>query len=538
MARTPLPALALGASLCLLGCLRVPPAPPDAAPPADDVAPPALPPFELLEVRVEDARGDAWDADDACSWPTVRLRFAHALFDPDAVWLLEGEPDEDTADDLADAPLRVATERRVVESAVSLEGADLTLRPARRLAPGATYTVAVAAWARSAASGETLGAPRLAPLTVSRRPEAGGAVRGAWPPDGADAVDAEMRSLFVAFDGAVEDPSRAVRLRRDGGDVVAADVHALPCADVEAWPDGLCAVLRPRAALAPGSAHTIEVTDLLDRTGASVGPWAARFTTRLRPGEPPAPLALACHVDERPLAAGCALIDDRSVTFRLAATEAVRVRIDAAGRTLLDVAPRGDATLRLDGLSPEATVRARVVLTDFGGATWEGDEVLSTTPPLAPIAIVEVRADPLGPEPRQEYVEVLNWGDETVDLQGFSITDRAESEGDVVPRTARLAPGQRALIVGAAFDPEEGSDPAVPPGTPLVRLDGALGTGGLANRGEPVFLRDPALRRISAAPGLEPPAPGVCVVRRSEDPRVGAEDAFGVAPCTPGRDSP
>ncbi|MEQ8892543.1 MAG: lamin tail domain-containing protein, partial [Sandaracinaceae bacterium] len=220
------------------------------------------------------------------------------------------------------------------------------------------------------------------------------------------------------------------------------------------------------------------------------------------------------------------------------ATEAVRVRVEAAGRRLLAVAPRGDATLRLDGLSPEATVRPRFVLTDYAGATWETQSVLSTTPPLATISIEEVRADPLGPEPRQEYVEVLNWGDETVDLLGFSITDRASSEGDFIPRTARLAPGQRALIVGAAFDPEEGSDPEVPPGTPLIRLEGALGTGGLANRGEPVFLRDPEMRRISAAPGLEPPAPGVCVVRRSEDPRVGAEDAFGSAPCTPGRDSP
>ena len=97
-------------------------------------------------------------------------------------------------------------------------------------------------------------APQLAPLTVSRSPEAGGAVRGAWPPDGADAVDAEMSALFVAFDGAIEDPSRAVRLRREGGEVVATDAHALPCADAETWPDGLCAVLRPRAPLAPGSA--------------------------------------------------------------------------------------------------------------------------------------------------------------------------------------------------------------------------------------------------------------------------------------------
>ena len=77
--------------------------------------------------------------------------------------------------------------------------------------------------------------------------------------------------LFVAFDGAIEDPSRAVRLRREGGEVVATDAHALPCADAETWPDGLCAVLRPRAPLAPGSAHVIEVeTDLLDATGAPV----------------------------------------------------------------------------------------------------------------------------------------------------------------------------------------------------------------------------------------------------------------------------
>lgn len=535
MPRTSPPALAC---LLLTACLRVPPTP-DAGPPPEDAPPPPPPAFALTGATVEDARGAPWPLGAACSWPTVRLSASHALFDAEPVLLLEGEPDADTEDDLTARPLRVATERRRVPSTITVEGGEITIRPDARLRAGATYTLAVAAWARSAVTGDTLETPWLAALTVSASPDAGGRAVAAWPPDGADAVDASLDALFVAFEGAVPSPAAGVTLRREGGEALPVDAHDLPCADAETWPEGRCAVLRPRAPLAPGTAHVLEVSSaLLDATGAPVGPWSARFTTRLDPGAPPAALPLPCHPDEVAFEGGCARPDDRSLTLRVAATEAVRVRLEAAGRQVLAVAPRGDATLRLDALSPEATVRAHLTFTDYAGERWETDVALATTPPLAPVSVVEVRADPLGPEPRQEYVEVLNWGAETIDLQGFSITDRPESEGDVVPRTALLAPGQRALVVGAAFDPEEGSDPAVPPGTPLVRLEGALGTGGLANRGEPVILRDPALRRVSAAPAVGPPAAGVCVVRRSEDPRSGAASAFATAPCTPGRDSP
>ena len=44
---------------------------------------------------------------------------------------------------------------------------------------------------------------------------------------------------------------------------------------------------------------------------------------------------------------------------------------------------------------------------------------------LAPVVLTEVRADPDGPEPDQEYVENLNASDTPIDLTGFQISDDA-----------------------------------------------------------------------------------------------------------------
>ena len=112
-----------------------------------------------------------------------------------------------------------------------------------------------------------------------------------------------------------------------------------------------------------------------------------------------------------------------------------------------------------------------------------------TTPvALPPIAITEVLANPAGPEPQQEYVELRNLGDADVSLAGLRLED--SKGGDDLPAET-LAAGGYALVVTATYDPDEGSDPAPRAGTLLVRVDTPprlrrpleLGRGGAAGAG-------------------------------------------------------
>jgi hypothetical protein len=105
------------------------------------------------------------------------------------------------------------------------------------------------------------------------------------------------------------------------------------------------------------------------------------------------------------------------------------------------------------------------------------------------------------------------------------------------------------LIVGTDFDPslasfepesseaESGNVPQldlIAPGTRLVRVGASLTKAGLANAGEPLFLRDADQHRLSAAPARAA-ASGRCLQRRGSDPRSGRVEDFVEAPCTPGQ---
>jgi hypothetical protein len=151
------------------------------------------------------------------------------------------------------------------------------------------------------------------------------------------------------------------------------------------------------------------------------------------------------------------------------------------------------------------------------------------------VTIDEVRVDPLGPEPAQEYVEVLNFGASDVSMQGFSLTNDAFAQGQLILGDPGLAPGERALVVSPDFDVNDRSDGALPAGVRLLRLARPLA---LRNDGSALYLRDAAGRRLASAPALAPERAGQCVYRvpgedaRSGEPLAFARDVHGG--CTPG----
>lgn len=116
------------------------------------------------------------------------------------------------------------------------------------------------------------------------------------------------------------------------------------------------------------------------------------------------------------------------------------------------------------------------------------------------VRITEVLANPSGPEPAQEWIEVVNVDRIAIDLAGWRIADSAGE--DELPATI-LGPGEAALIVGATYDPLEGSDPPPHPLAQILRLASPIGAGGLRNGGEVVRLLDSAGQSVSSFRGLD-----------------------------------
>jgi hypothetical protein len=278
---------------------------------------------------------------------------------------------------------------------------------------------------------------------------------------------------------------------------------------------------------------------LRDARGAPVGP----AVIELRTADGPDPTAPAlrlppCHVDETALPVGCALIDDDGFDLRLRVDEPAALALEGDDLSRHVVALAGEARFSVRGLEPGRTLRLRVRARDGSGNTTDADFDLAIRERLATLSITETRFDPLGPEPRQEFVEVLNYGSQPVDLRGFSLGDSPDAHAPEIGRPEIVPPGARALLVADDFDPLDPADTPPPPGALLVRVGRSLGQSGLRNAGEAIFLRDPLGRRISAAPALPRPGPGTCRVRVVSDRRTGERGSFDRAPhgqCTPGR---
>jgi hypothetical protein len=523
----------------LTGCLLPPPLAPRPDAGARDAGPDArLTRFSVVSVKVRDARGTTWE-EGAPRSPSIVIRFSDPPLTADGCLLLSGAPDPDLIADLSASPLRESTIARQIAVRTSVADATVTLVPEEPIAPGTSFVVAIPAWlART--DGLRLGAAFTLERVVSSDPAAGASATDAWPPDGAFGVPTSLAMAALRFDGDVPDVARAILLRDAAGRSVAGRTEPAACTDV-GWPSGTCVTLRPTDSLASSTAYELAVRDgTLDATGAPVPPTTARFVTGSSASAPPIEAVdVSCTRDEESLDGACVRADDESVSLRLALSGAARVTWQAGAHLGSSVAPRGDVTILLGDLRPASPITLTVVATDYREVETASSFDVATTEPLPTIAITEVRADPAGAEPRQEYIELLNYAREATDLSGLFLSD-SDAEGDALPSFS-VAAGARVLLVTDDFDPDDdasGADATVPAGTPLVRVDGTLASGGLSNSGEPLFLRDAMRRRVSSVPASPPPIEGGCVVRTSTSMRAGEPGTFEYAPlgtCTPGR---
>lgn len=533
--------VSLGACLfALVGCLSPPALPLRADGGTRDGGHDAwLPTFEVLGVEVVDGRGHLWPRTAIPRRPAIRVRFASPPAEPTLVLLLAGGSDADLLDDLDATPLRASTLARAIEVDAALSGTTLTITPTEPLERGASVVVAVPRWLTDE-GGHRLAAPYTSPLTISTRLDAGARATDAWPPDGAFEVASALALAAVRFDGTLDDPAHAIVLTDAHGAAVAASSMVAGCPSI-GWPDGVCVAIVPVAPLAASAAFTINVSHAArDTTGAVMPAFSSRFTTAAI-----APSALTwtmptCAIGETDASAGCVRADDESITFRGQLSAAARLTWTASTARGGLVAPRGTVSLRVGDLTPATALSLALDAIDYAGLDSTLTLPLTTTDPLPTIAITEVRADPAGTEPRQEYVEIENYGSAPVSLDGMRLADSGTSMGDALPGVS-IPPGAHALVVAMDFDPDDtagGADVAAPAGAILVRVDASLASGGLSNTGEPLFLRDTLDRWVSAAPATPSPRSGVCIVRTSLSRRTGEVGSFeydAALTCTPGR---
>lgn len=147
---------------------------------------------------------------------------------------------------------------------------------------------------------------------------------------------------------------------------------------------------------------------------------------------------------------------------------------------------------------------------DISGRSQSATVQLAPPQPSPRVVINEVMANPQGPEPQQEWVELLNDGMLTAEMLGWTLSDGTiETE---IPPTS-MAPSAFALLVRSDYDAGLSGDIAPSPETALVRLP-KLGQGGLLNSGETLTLRDDKDRIVSVFPARPSARPGVSIARR------------------------
>lgn len=287
----------------------------------------------------------------------------------------------------------------------------------------------------------------------------------------------------------------------------------------------------------------------------------ARYSLSLdgSPAPQQAFLAAACARSAAPaLQGGAALLSvrDTGVTAQLVLDWPARVELsveDGAGGSMTAIAdvscappPCGPqsfvcpASMRVEGLRPATDYSLRIVARDdFNFTLRTAPQPFSTVAALPRVAIAEVMASGV----EGEYVELLNLGPGVADLAALAL----QGPDDVVrpllgsppPLPLMLAPGGRALAVGASFDAS--LYPALPLVTPVLRASTQRLLGrGLSDDATPPFRlvsRSQVPIVLAGFPADAPHCPTGVSVQRDEaiPPDAPGSWSCGLKGGTPGR---
>lgn len=395
--------------------------------------------------------------------------------------------------DLRRPPLRATRRMRTVGLRVQVTGRSARVRVQRPLDPLRQHTLVLSAVVRDHAGNTVV--PRADGLVARRTVMSGVADSGQpvlWlrsPPAGSVGLPTNLARVVVASSEPVSGVSdSSLGLLWGDARLSTRVVRASPlCRD---RPRGTCHVIALSDPLAPLSTIRLwlDGAQIRDRSGQQAFPIAAPAFATGTARDNRAPRLLRSQVQ---FADGC-------VVARVRAAEPVDAVLTgpwsgprvAVGRQEHELAAR-----------PAAGTGApvRLELTDLAGNRRTIGPLTAPGAAAARVAISEILANPAGPEPGQEFVELRNLSTATVDVAGWRLDDHGDGiKPCVLPGPAKLPAGAFALVVGKSYQPGAGPDPTPPAGTMVIRLQGLIGQGGLSNRGERLTLRDAGGALVSA----------------------------------------
>jgi hypothetical protein len=434
----------------------------------------------------------------------IRLRASAESIDIDGLLLVEGDVGQPTLRKLARGEPSAALRERTIAH-VSWHAADgaIVLAPLTPLALGEIYSIASASppWTQSFAVMET---DPLATLAL------------VWPPPGG----AEAANLAVwCGDEPLVDPGETLTI----GDGLAQRLAG--GSDAMGW-GAACVHLE----VAEG-AHQQEASTPPLLIDAENAPFARLTPRHLFADRDPTPLVpRTCDADSVVFGPGCAQVQDDRAIVRGPHTPLLWTLRVAAETRVLPLA--SDQAFTLTGLVPSAINVISLRVQDAAGEVHGVDVGLQSGPPQAHVVITEVLANPHGPEPQQEWVELYNDGSVAAQIGGWTLRDVG---GEATLPPASLAPGAFALIVRDDYEASGKHDPAPADGTLLFRVP-RLGKNGLSNTGEPLELVSDQGMLVSAFSGAIASKAGRSVmrVRPSAPDDNGSSFVLAVGDPTPG----
>ncbi len=280
----------------------------------------------------------------------------------------------------------------------------------------------------------------------------------------------------VTLDVAPGPPLARVALSRDLDVVLCVDGPAGELVGVGAAPSTVLAG-------APGAPddRCFTVTRPLPAALARADGTLAALVPPSPPASPRAASTAACDPPRVALGRACADVEDDRLVVRGAPSPSL-LWLDVGG-VRLRAALDGSPTI-VRGLAADAALGARAIWVPFAGDATSSDVTLRTGPALARAVLTEALADPLGPEPDAEWIELTNDGALPLDLTGYALRDSA---GAAPLPSAVVAPYSRVLLVTPRFVP---TTPPPPEGCRMLTLP-SLGKNGLSNDGEALELLRP-----------------------------------------------
>ena len=293
-------------------------------------------------------------------------------------------------------------------------------------------------------------------------------------PAGAEAVPPNLARVSTQFAAPVAITAEATLelAAEDGSRVILREPEPCP-----GWVPGLCVRWRPGSPVLSDMAYRPGGGSLRDLAGrAAVAPAATEWFVT----------ASAADLEAPGLGSLAAMRRGPCVYVELAAAEPLQLRMTIGDGVDEAVAGPGPVLLGLRVGPAEVMVAVRAE--DLAGNASERALMVAAGPEseAPPLGMSEILANPRGPEPTQEFVELVDLRADGAAQAwtGLFLADRGAAaitgeEGDALPAFA-TRPGERVLVVAAGYDPHEGSDVGPVAGTQLVRVDGSLAAGGPA----------------------------------------------------------